>query len=171
VINLGYTMARDLGKRTLILDCDFKCPVLHQYAETLPKWGLADCLIDDIPLDDCMSGFEDAPCWIMPVGKSAVHSTELLKSERLVGIFAHLRERFEYIFINAPPILPLAVMNILAKHADILLLVVRANSTPKQVVQRALSSLPSSVPAHVVLNAVGNQALPSYMGTYQYLAP
>jgi polysaccharide biosynthesis transport protein len=170
VINLGYTMARDLGKRTLILDCDFKCPMLHQYAETLPKWGLADCLTEDIQLDDCMSGFEDAPCWIMPVGKSAVHSSELLKSERLAGILAQLRERFEYIFINAPPILPLAVMNILAKHADILLLVVRANSTPKQVVQRALNSLPSSVPAHVVLNAVGNQALPSYMGTYEYLA-
>ena len=170
VINLGYTMARDLGKRTLILDCDFKFPMLHHYAETLPKWGLADCLLGDIPLDDCLFGFEDAPCWIMPVGSSDVHSTELLKSERLAGILAQLRERFEYIFINTPPILPLAVMNILATHADILLLVVRANSTPKQVVQRALSSLPSSVPAHVVLNAVGNQALPSYMGAYEYLA-
>lgn len=170
VINLGYTMARDLGKRTLILDCDFKCPMLHYYAETLPKWGLADCLIGDTPLDDCMVGFEDVPCWIMPVGSSDVHSTELLKSERLAGIFAQLRERFEYILINTPPIFPLAVMNILVKHADILLLVVRANSTPKQVVQRALSSLPSSIPAHVVLNAVGNQALPSYIGTYEYLA-
>jgi succinoglycan biosynthesis transport protein ExoP len=170
VINLGYTMARDLGKRTLILDCDFKCPMLHHYAETLPKWGLADCLLGDIPLDDCLFGFEDAPCWIMPVGSSAIHSTELLKGERLTAILTQLRERFEYIIINAPPIFPLAVMNILAKHADILLLVVRANSTPKQVVQRALSSLPSSAPAHVVLNAVRNQALPSYMGSYEYLA-
>lgn len=170
VINLGFTMAKDLGKRTLLLDCDFKCPMLHHYVETVPKWGLADCLIGDIPLDDCLFGFENAPCWIMPVGSSDVHHTELLKSERLAGILAQLRKRFEYIFINAPPILPLAAMNILAGHADILLLIVRANSTPKQVVQRALSSLPSSVSARVVLNAVGNQALSSYMGSYDYLA-
>lgn len=170
VINLGYTMARDLGKRTLILDCDFKCPMLHHYAKTVPKWGLADCLIGDIPLDDCLFGFEDAPCWIMPVGSPDVHPTELLKSERLAGILAQLRARFEYIFINTPPILPLATMNILAGHADILLLVVRADSTPRQLVQRALSSLPSSVPAHLVLNAVRHQALSSYMGIYQHLA-
>ncbi len=170
VINLGYTMARDLGKRTLLLDCDFKCPMLHHYVETVPKWGLADCLIGDIPLDDCLFGFENAPCWIMPVGRSDVHPTEILKSERLAGILAQLRERFEYIFINTPPILPLAAMNILAGHADILLVVVRANATPKQVVQRALSSLPGNVPARVVLNAVGNRTLSSYMGTYEYLA-
>jgi capsular exopolysaccharide synthesis family protein len=170
VINLGYTMARDLGKRTLILDCDFKCPMLHHYAETVPKWGLADCLIGDIPLDDCLFGFEDASCWIMPVGSSDVHPTELLKNQRLAGILAQLRARFDYIFINTPPIFPLAAMNILARHADILLLVVRADSTPKHVVQRALSSLPSTVPAHVILNAVRHQALPSYMGAYGYLA-
>jgi hypothetical protein len=61
-------------------------------------------------------------------------------------------------------------MNILAGHADILLVIVRANATPKQVVQRALSSLPGNVPARVVLNAVGNRTLSSYMGTYEYLA-
>lgn len=170
VLNLGYTMARDLGKRTLLLDCDLQCPKLHQYTQALPKWGLGDCLVGDIELDDCLSRFPEAPCWIMPVGSSDVHSTELFKSERLKGIFDQLRKRFDYIFINTPPILPLATMNILAGYADILVLVVRANSTPKQVVQRALRSLPSNAPAHVVLNAVGNQALPSYMGSYKYLA-
>ena len=61
-------------------------------------------------------------------------------------------------------------MNILAGHADTLILVVKGNATPKQVVQRALSSLPSDAPAHVILNAVGNQVLTSYMGSYEYLA-
>jgi len=169
VINLGYTMARDLGKRTLLLDCDFICPMLHKYAETIPRWGLADCLVDDIPLDDCLTRFKDAPCWIMPVGSSTVRSTELLKSQRLAGILEQVRGRFEYILINAPPVLPLAAMNILAGHADLLLLIVRASSTPKEVVKRALNSLPTNAPAHVILNAVENQSLPSYMGSYEYL--
>jgi polysaccharide chain length determinant protein (PEP-CTERM system associated) len=170
VINLGYTLARDLGKQTLLLDCDFKCPMLHQYAEGVPKLGLADCLVNDIPLEGCLSRLNNAPCWIMPVGSPAVHSTELLRSQRLAGILAQVRKRFDYILINTPPVLPLAAMNILAGHADLLLLIVRASSTPKELVKRALSSLPSNASTHVVLNAVGTRSLPYYMSGYDYLA-
>jgi capsular exopolysaccharide synthesis family protein len=170
VVNLGYTMARDLGKRTLLLDCDFTCPRLHLYTDTLPRYGLADCLVGEVWLDDCLAGYPEAPCSIMPVGNASVRSTELLKSARLAGILAQLRERFEYIFINTPPILPMAAMNILATHADMLVVVVKGNSTPKQVVQRALASLPRDAPAYAILNAVENQILTSYMGSYEYLA-
>lgn len=169
VVNVGYTMARDLGRRTLLLDCDFKFPMLHRYADRVPKGGLADCLTTDIPLDDCLFEFEGAPCSIMPVGSSIVHSNELLRTGRLGGILAQLRERFEYIFINTPPIFPLAAMNVLARHADLLLLVVRADSTPKPVVQRALGSLHGMATTHVILNGVKSQSLPSYIGDYEYL--
>lgn len=169
VINLGYTMARDLGKRVLLIDCDFKCPGLHQFADHNAEWGLADYLIRDIDIDSCLVGCGDVPCWIMPVGNSVVHSTELLKTERLTNLFAILRNRFDYIILNTPPILPQATMNVLARHADVLLLVVRANSTPHDVVKRAVISLRSNKPLHVVLNAVNSQALPSYIYEYAQL--
>lgn len=166
VINLGYTMARDLGKRVLLIDCDFKCPGLHQFAEYNTEFGLADYLRNDIDIDACLVGCGDVPCWIMPVGNSVVNSTELLKTERLPLLFEMVRNRFDYILLNTPPILPQATMNVLAGHSDILLLVVRANSTPHDVVKRAVSSLRSNKPLHVVLNAVNNQSLPSYI--YEY---
>lgn len=169
VINLGYTMARDLGKRVLLMDCDFKCPGLHQYTERTPQWGLADYLTGDIDIDDCMSGSKEAPCWIMPVGNPVVHSTELLRTQRLTVLLESLRHRFDYILLNTPPILPQATMNILANHADVLLLIVRANSTPHHAVKRAISSLRSGPGMHVVLNAVGTRSLPSYMYEYSHL--
>ena len=46
--------------------------------------------------------------------------------------------KFDYILLNAPPILPVATMNVLERHVDLLLLVVRANLTSQQVVKRAL---------------------------------
>ena len=166
VINLGYTMARDMGKRVLLIDCDFKCPGLHQFMEHTPQWGLADYLTGDIDVDSCLSGFGEVPCWIMPVGNPIVQATELLKTGRLAGLFEQLRNRFDYIFINTPPILPQATMNVLAGHADVLLLIVRANSTPHDVVRRAVSSLRNNKAIHVILNAVGSQSLPSYV--YEY---
>ncbi|WP_447979344.1 GumC family protein [Candidatus Nitrospira bockiana] len=165
VVNLGYTMARDLGKRTLLVDCDFKFPVLHHYAMTVPDYGLADCLGGEIPAEACMTGFGEVPCWIMPVGRAVVRSNQLLKTERLAAVLHGLRDQFDYILINTPPILPLADMNVLAGHSDALLLVVRAGSTPQQFVRRALSTLRAQIPVHVVLNAVGK--LPHYMYDYQ----
>ncbi len=102
VINLGYTMARDLGKRVLLIDCDFKCPGLQQFADQTPEWGLADYLTKDLDIDSCMVGCGEVPCWIMPVGNSIVHSTELLKTERLTHLFEILRNRFDYIILNTP---------------------------------------------------------------------
>jgi polysaccharide chain length determinant protein (PEP-CTERM system associated) len=170
VINLGYTLARDLGKRTLLIDCDFIVPTLHRYADTLPEWGLADCFTSDVPWERCVAGFGDVPCWIMPVGNSDIHANELLKTGRLRTLLAELRERFDYILINTPPILPLATMTVLSGHVDHLVLVVRANSTPHQVVKRAMKSLRPRAPVQVILNRVGSAALPSYMYDYGYTA-
>ncbi|HZN45961.1 MAG TPA: GNVR domain-containing protein [Nitrospiraceae bacterium] len=163
VVNLGYTLARDLGKRTLLLECDFGRPILHQYIDAPPKWGLADALLSDVPFEECHYGFGDVPCWIMPVGTCRTSVSELLKSERFGHILARCREEFEYILINTPPILPLATMNMLEQYADLLLLVVRASSTTHHVVRRALGSLRANRPLHVILNAVENQSLPNYM--------
>jgi Mrp family chromosome partitioning ATPase len=169
-INLGYTMARDLGKHTLLIDCDFQHPNLHTFIKFAPLRGIADCLMGHVRLDDCMVRFTGLPCWIMPVGSSTVSTTEILRTEKLVGILDQLRERFEYIFINAPPVLPQATMNILTRHADLLIFVIRADSTPKPVAMRGMSSLPTTVPIHVILNGAKRVSLPSYgMGDNVYM--
>ncbi len=170
VINLGYTLARDFGKRVLLVDCDFVYPELKCFLERPTQYGLADYFRGDIALDDAMSGFKEIPCWIMPAGVSDIDPRELLKkTDQLERIFSQMRERFDFILLNAPPILPVATMNVLEKHADLLLLVVRANLTSQQVVKRAVSSLRGSKPIHVVLNGVAMQSLPYYMTEYSAL--
>jgi succinoglycan biosynthesis transport protein ExoP len=166
VVNLGYTLARDFGKRVLLLDCDFVFPELQYFSETPPKYGLVDCFRDNIPVEEAMTSFDDIPFWIMPAGEFGHGSTELLKTGPLERVLAQLREKFDYVLINAPPILPVATMNVLERHADLLLLVVRANLTSQDVVKRALGSLRASNPIHVILNCVPMQSLPYYMTEY-----
>lgn len=169
VVNLGYTLARDFGKRVLLLDCDFVFPELQHFSETPAKYGLVDCFRDNIPVEEAMTSFTDVPCWIMPAGEFGHGSTELLKTGPLERVLSQLREKFDYILINAPPILPVATMNVLERHTDLLLLVVRANMTSQQVVKRALHSLRASNPIHVILNCVPMHALPYYMTEYAVL--
>jgi capsular exopolysaccharide synthesis family protein len=169
VINLGYTLARDFGKRVLLLDCDFVFPELQYFSETPAKYGLVDCFRDSVPVEEAMTSFPDIPLWIMPAGEFGHGSTELLKTGPLERVLAQLRDKFDYILINAPPILPVATMNVLERHTDLLLLVVRANLTSKQVVKRALDSLRASNTIHVILNCVPAQSLPYYMTEYSVL--
>jgi polysaccharide chain length determinant protein (PEP-CTERM system associated) len=166
VMNLGYTLARDFGRRVLVLDCDFVYPELTAFLESPAKYGLIDCLRSDVPLQQAMSPFADVPCWIMPAGEAVGDSTELLRAGQLDRVLSQLREEFDYILLNAPPILPVATMNVLESHCDLLVLVVRANLTSKQAVTQALGSLRADRSIHVVLNGVAANSLPSYMVDY-----
>ncbi len=166
VINLGYILSRDFGRRVLVLDCDFVYPELTAFLESPVRYGLIDCLRSDVPLQQAMSSFADVPCWIMPAGESVADSNDLLRAGQLNRVLSQLREEFDYILLNAPPILPVATMNVLESHSDLLLLVVRANLTSKQAVTQALGSLRADKPIHVVLNGVASNSLPSYMLDY-----
>ncbi len=169
VVNLGYTLARDLGKRTLLIDCDFKCPTLHRYIDGAPPPGLVDLINGANSAQECLYKFADVPCSIMPVGGCGNQANVVFKTQQLASILGDLRGQFEYILLNPPPILPMADMSILARLGDLLILVVRAGSTPQHVVERALSTLRVSGQAHVVLNAVEAHTLPYYM-YYNYYA-
>ncbi|GIW54470.1 MAG: hypothetical protein KatS3mg082_0874 [Nitrospiraceae bacterium] len=105
-MNLGYTMAKDLGKRTLVIDCDFKCPALHKIAGVNSESGLADMLNREQPGSKrawCRSG--ELPIWIIPGGHTNGHPITLSKAHQLSSIIAQVREQFDYIILDAPPIL------------------------------------------------------------------
>jgi polysaccharide chain length determinant protein (PEP-CTERM system associated) len=166
VINLGYTLARDFGKRVLLVDCDFVYPEMNCFLERPIQSGLMDYLRGNVTLDDAIAPFAEIPCWIMPAGVSGTDPIELLKTDQLERVLSEMRKRFDYILLNAPPILPVATMNVLERHADFLLLIVKANLTTQHVVKRALASLRGAKPIHVILNGVASQSLPYYMTEY-----
>ena len=166
VINLGYTLARDFGRRVLLVDCDFVFPEMAAFLEAPVEYGLIDCLRSDVPPQQAMSAFSDVSCWIMPAGQSVAGSTDLLRAGQLSRVLSKLRDEFDYILLNAPPILPVATMNVLESHCDLHVLVVRANVTSKQAVKQALGSLRAQKPIHVILNGVASNSLPSYMLDY-----
>jgi Mrp family chromosome partitioning ATPase len=88
---------------------------------------------------------------------------ELSKVHLLGKILTELRRRFDYIVLDAPPILPLADMNVLAKMADVLVLVIRAETTEREVVQKALNSLKPTIQAGILLTGVWTKGIPYYM--------
>lgn len=152
--NLAYTLARDLGKETLVIDGDSKCPALHACMGVAPAPGLHEVLHGVATAESCLRRLGEWPLWVLPAGSREEQPMELAKMHRLGAVLAELRERFDYIIVDAPPILPLADMNVLAGMADLLALVVRAETTSRDVVVRALSGLKPALQTGVILTDV-----------------
>jgi polysaccharide biosynthesis transport protein len=165
VMNIGYTLAHDLGKRTLLIDCDFRCPALHNYVSIPARAGLIEWL-DGAPLENCLAAIDDAPCSILLSGRAGTEPNELARIQQLKRMLPELRSKFDYIIINTPPVLPSATMGILASLADLIIMVIRAGTTPKHLVQQAFMMLGLTNEAYVILNAVEVQSMPAYIYGY-----
>jgi len=168
-VNLAYVLAQDLGKRTLLIDCDLKRPAVHKYAGVPLEPGLADVLHGGKSLDTCLQRLEEVSLWILPAGSMRYRSIGLLKTQELHKILTELRSRFEHIILDAPPILPLADMNVLAKVSDVLALVVLAATTGRDVVQKAFKTLRDTSQAGIILNGIEAESTPYYMQQEYYL--
>jgi len=162
-VNLGYVLARDLGKSTLIIDADLKRPVVHGYMGNTLAPGLQDLLEGEQSVDACLHSQGELPLWVMPSGTPAAQTIELSKINQLNEIITQLRGRFDYIILDAPPILPLADMHVLSGMADIVALVIRAGVTKQSVVQKALATLRPTTAPCIVLNGLQAEVVPYYM--------
>src|SRR6266487_5249530 len=162
-VNLGYTLARDLGKNTLLIDCDLKSPMLHRYLGAALEPGLAEVLRGTHTVEECIQPLEKWPLWLLPAGNQENGPVELSKVHQLRKILTELRHRFDYIILDAPPILPLADMIVLAVMADFLAYVIRAGATERELVQKALNSLKPTIQAGILLTGVWTNGIPHYM--------
>lgn len=168
-VNLAYTLARDLGKNTLLIDCDVKCPSVHKYMGSRVEPGLAEVLNGTATVESALIPVGEWPLWILAAGNQKRRSIELSKVSRLGPILTGLRAQFDYIIVDAPPILPLADMNVLAGMADMLCLIIRAESTCRDVVQTAMNTLRPSVPVGLVMTGLQDSNIPYYMQQPYYL--
>jgi polysaccharide chain length determinant protein (PEP-CTERM system associated) len=169
--NLAYVLARNLGKSTLLIDCDLKCPVVHQ-CMGIPQFpGLRDVIEGEQSIDSCLHRMGDLPLWILPSGVGSGRMLELSDTHKIADMLIKLKKQFEYIVIDAPPILPLADMHMLAEMADTLVLVVRAGLTPRVVVEKAVRTIGAASNACIILNGLESRGVPSYMqDSYDYLS-
>jgi polysaccharide chain length determinant protein (PEP-CTERM system associated) len=172
-LNLAVVIARDFGKRTLLLEGDFKAPAISRYLKAELESGLVDLLLgkDDIqstliPFADTLIPFADDNLSLLPAVKSVRNSSGLLSSQRMRDLLETLREQYDFILIDAPPILPLSDMQIFEEVVDGILMVVRAEKTPKDALVKAVHALQTDKIVGIVLND-SPQPLPE---AYRYVA-
>jgi polysaccharide chain length determinant protein (PEP-CTERM system associated) len=167
-LNLGYVLAKDLDRRTIVIDCDLKRPMQHIYAGAWQQPGLAEVLRGTREVKDCLQRLGEVGPWILTAGGVGDNPLALSKMHQLSDLIAELKENFDYVIIDAPPVLPLADMHVLASMADVLAYVVKASMTGRDVVQKALKAIGDTTNVGVILNGLDAHTTPYYMQQEYY---
>jgi capsular exopolysaccharide synthesis family protein len=137
------------GKKVLIVEADVRRPTLNEYF----KVADIDAALKPVGLEGLM---------LLPGGQLPPNPSELVGGEAMVQLLEALRDRFDVIIINTPPLVPVTDAAVLSAHADGVLVVVRAGKTTRHQLALAMSSL-QAVGARV-LGTVLNMA-PAHRGS------
>jgi Mrp family chromosome partitioning ATPase len=105
---------------------------------------------------------------VLPSGWGDHQSVDLRKIPQLGKLVAELKDRFDFVIIDTPPILPLADVNLLRTLADMILLVVRAGVTNQEIVQSAVTSLKPAGDTRIILTGYDEPTTGPYMESYYY---
>jgi polysaccharide chain length determinant protein (PEP-CTERM system associated) len=167
-LNLGYVLAKDLDRKTIVIDCDLKRPMQHIYSGLWQQPGLAEVLRGTKIVEDCFQRLGDVGPWILTAGAVGDNPLALSKMHQLADLITDLKEKFDYVIIDAPPVLPLADMQVLASMADLLAYVVKASMTGRDVVQKALKVIGETANVGIILNGLDAHTTPYYMQQEYY---
>jgi len=162
--NLGVVLAQ-AGKSTLIMDCDFRRPVMHEIFGLTNTRGMTDALLEEHSLQGIyQEPLPDLDLKVLTVGPVPPNPAELLSSQRFSEFLASVRNRFDYVLMDSSPTGLVSDPTILATQADGVLLTLDAQRTRKGEIRRAVRSL-RAVGANV-LGTVMNNARGSKGGYY-----
>ncbi len=151
-VNLALTMAQEFQRRVLIVDADLRQPQVHALFNLEPGPGLVDVLTGEASLEDALVEIPQHHLVILRAGRPYDRPAEMLGSGPMRRLMDGLRAEFVRIVVDSAPALvsdPVA----LAPLADTVLLVVRAGSTTKPAIAKALATLSSTKLLGLVFNA------------------
>ena len=167
IANLAITYA-NLGKKTILIDSDLRKPVIHKVFNFDKTPGLTSFLTENSSLDKITHKSNIDNLDIISSGIVPPNPSELLDSNRMDELFKKLKEKYDVILFDSPPLVAVTDAFVLLKHIDQFILVVRAGVTERGALKRIMTSL-----AHtkfkiegVVMNAITEQN--SYGSGYYY---
>jgi polysaccharide biosynthesis transport protein len=158
-MNLAASFVQQ-GKTVLLLEADMRRPAIRSTMGLPGKSGLSLLLAGESQENPIFPHPHMPGLYLLPEGAVPAFPSELLESDRMRDLLKHLREEFDVIVIDAPPVLPVADARVLSEMADVTIQLARFGVTTKTALMRAhdLLTAYSRRPVGVVLNAVAESS-------------
>jgi polysaccharide biosynthesis transport protein len=157
------------GLKVLLVDADLRHPMASRLFKLEQEKGLVDLLIGATTADNVLRFHKDLKLTIIPAGSKSLNPPDVLGSERMKALISRLRETFDYVVLDTPPVGPVVDSVIVANLADKTIFVVQWASTPRELVETSIQQLSTHKRvAGVVFNSVNQDHAKKYGGYYYH---
>jgi capsular exopolysaccharide synthesis family protein len=120
-----------------LIDCDLRSPSIHDIF-SLNGVGLSNFLIGNSDLIDAIYGSKFRNLYLMPAGFSTLHPVELISSNGMRSLLTNMKEKFDYIIIDTPPVGLFTEAQVLSQLTDGCLMVVSAKESDRKMSLKAV---------------------------------
>ncbi len=175
LVNLAYICAQG-GYTTLMIDADLRRPRLHTFFDINNSVGLTNYLTTELMLEDVILQTPVDNLYFMPSGILPADAAGILNSRRMSELIQDVKQRFDLVLVDSPPILGVSDASVLASEVDLTMLVVQHRKLPRNMllrVKQAVENVGGNV-IGVVLNNVdvrSDSQYQYYTSYYTYYAP
>jgi capsular exopolysaccharide synthesis family protein len=163
--NLAVALAQ-AGRRVLVVDGDLRRPRVAGILGLESKIGLTTVLVGRTKLEDSIQRHEESGVYFLACGPTPPNPSEILQSKATHDLLRKLRDMFDAVIIDAPPLLPVADAAILATVADGAIIVARHGKTHKDQLKAATQRLNNV--GGKLFGVVVNMIPKRYQNSYYY---
>ena len=160
-INLGVSIAQELGRTVLLVDCDMRhqkkthVDFSNDFLGIEVEKGLSDILLGQAQLEDSFRNHVIDRLTILPAGKPILNSSELLASSRMDMLVTEMKERYgknRIVILDSPSILKISDPLIFSRFVDGILIVVEVNKSSAADIKKVMELLKDRIILGTVLN-------------------
>jgi polysaccharide biosynthesis transport protein len=175
LVNLAYICAQG-GYTTLMIDADLRRPRLHTFFDINNSVGLTNYLTTELMLEDVILQTPVDNLYFMPSGILPTDAAGILNSRRMSELIQDVKQRFDLVLVDSPPILGVSDASVLASEVDLTMIVVQHRKLPRNMLMRVKQAV-ENVGGHVIGVVLNNVDVRSdsqyqyYTSYYTYYAP
>ena len=138
--NLAVSLAQ-AGERTLLVDADMRKPKTHEIFEMAQEPGLSNLLVGNAKASEAVRKSGVAGLWVIPSGRMPPNPAELLGSPRFRNFLASLKDHFDWVIIDSPPVMAVTDAALVAHSATGVVFVVGSEMTSRHAARTAVNQL------------------------------
>lgn len=170
-INLALTIAQEIDQKILLIDTDLRRPSVHKVLGIPAEKGLSALLCNLLSPDEAILQTEIPNLCVTVAGSIPQNPAELLNTQHMRNFLSFASERFDWVILDSPPLVPLADSEFLSSAVDGILLVVRAHHAPASMVIKSAETLKGKNVLGVIFNCSDQVTSSSYYYYYGSVEP
>ena len=169
-VNLAISLSSRPGEKVLLMEADLRRPTASELLSNAPMVGIVEWHHGKLAIEDAFYQVDSMPLWFLSAGRGVDEPLPILESLEFASMLNTVAAHFDWVVLDATPMLPMADAASLARLSDGVLVVVREGHTRRKILNKALESVDKRKLLGMVFNEAASQQMnyDRYYGEYGY---